>query len=126
MPIRSLQVTTTGTDGNATGSKTSDWSLRPSVLDAIKVDYAGTAPATTDLTISEADGLGRTLLTLSNLATDGVYYPRHTTHDAAGADAGTKAPYVIEGRITAAVAQSNALAPAVTVELQVIENTDVR
>ena len=126
MPIRTLKVTTTGDAGLATGTKTSDFELRPSILDAVKVDYHASAPATTDLTISEAGGLGRTLLTLSNINTDGTYYPRHTTHDNVGADAGSKAPYIIEGKITVALAGCDALVDAVTVSLQIVENTDVR
>jgi hypothetical protein len=126
MSIRSVQVNTTGADGAAVGSETSDWELQPCVLETIKVDYHASAPVTTDVTISEAGGLGRVLLTLTNVKDDGWYYPRHTTHDDSGADVGSRMPYILEGAITVSVAGCNALAPAVNVRLQVIENHHVR
>ena len=127
MPIRSVEVNTTGVAGSATGNKTSDWELQPCVLDAIKVDYHASAPATTVLVVSEAGGLGRTLLTLTATATDGVFYLKHAVHDEAGAVVnGLKEPYVIEGKITVTVTLSNALVPVATVTLQVLEDSNVR
>ena len=96
------------------------------MLEAVKVDFHASAPATTDVTIAEADGLGRTLLTLTNVNTDGTYYPRHPLHDTDGVEGSGITPFVVEGRITVAVAGCNALDPAVTVTLMVIENADVR
>jgi hypothetical protein len=125
MPIIGpITVTTTGSAGAATGQKDTI-KLDPCLLEAVKIDYHASAPGTTDLTLSEVDGLGRDLLVLSDNATDGIYYPRHTTHDDAGADAGSKTPYVIEGAIRVALAECDALTDAVQVWLQTVDNMDV-
>lgn len=126
MPVHSFPVTTTGEDGVAAGSVTT-FALAPgAVLDAIKLDYGATAPASTDVTITEVGGLQRTVLAVANSATDGVYYPRHTTHDESGADTAGQQAFLLEGALTIAVAQSNALAPAVTVSIQTIQNMAAR
>ena len=125
MPIYRLKVTTTGVGGSAVGSAVLPFDLPPCLLEAVKVDYHASAPNTTDLTLVETKGLGRTLLTLANNATDGTYYPRHTTHDTAGADAGSKTPFVVEGPLQVSLAQCDALIDAVTVDLLLVENRNV-
>lgn len=53
------------------------------LLYAVKVDYSGSAPGTTDVIITESGGLGQAILTLSNQNTDVVRYPRATAHKVA-------------------------------------------
>jgi hypothetical protein len=126
MPIIGpITVTTAGVAGSAVGSADLPYKLDPCLLEAVKIDYHASAPVTTDVTISEVQGLGRNLLVVSNNATDGTYYPRHTTHDPVAADAGNKTPYVIEGTIRVSVAQADALTGAVQVWLQTVDNVEV-
>lgn len=126
MPIIGpITVTTTGDAGSAVGTGDTPIQLDPCLLEAIKLDYHASAPATSEVTISEVNGLGRDLLVVSNNKTDGTYYPRHATHNPAAADAGSKTPYVIEGTIRISVAQCDALAGAVQVWLQTVDNVQV-
>lgn len=113
-----IKVTTTGSAGSAAGSADSD--PINGILRAIRVDYHASAPATTDLTVTELNSLGRTLLTKTDTATDDIVYPTVEADDAAfAAIADTVWPICIDGRVRVSVAQSNALAPAVTVWVQV-------
>jgi hypothetical protein len=64
-------------------------------IKAIHVDYDSTAAATADLVLS--DNEGQTILTLTDINTDGWYYPRANAQDATGVDrvfiaAGQKIP----------------------------------
>ncbi len=120
-----IEVATTGADGAATGTGYSDAPLN-GTLRMIVVDWAATAPgATSDLTVTvEADGNhpAVTLFSKSDSATDVTAYPRVQATDTAGT--GIADQYVslpVAGRIKAAVAQCNALAPAVTVTVYVEE-----
>lgn len=111
-------VTTTGSAGSATGSTDSD--PINGKLVSVTVDYHASAPATTDLTIVELSPPARTLLTKTDTATDDIVYPTVEADDAAfAAITDTVWPIYIDGRVRVSVAQSNALAPAVKVYLQV-------
>lgn len=114
-----VAVTTTGAAGSATGSaQTIDLPLG-SWLIGVRVDYHASAPATTDVTISETDGLGQTLLTLTDNNTDGVYYPVTEICDDEGtAITGSYNMYAVEGPLTVAVAGCDALTDAVVVTIQ--------
>ena len=113
-----IKVTTTGSAGSAAGS--ADSAPINGILRAIRVDYHASAPATTDLTVTELNSLGRTLLTKTDTATDDIVYPTVEADDAAfAAITDTVWPICIDGRVRVSVAQSNALAPAVTVWVQV-------
>lgn len=112
-----IQVTTTGSAGSATGSTTGT-NLVHGYLMGVYIDYHASAPSTTDITISEANGLGRTLLAVSDNATDGAYNPQCQICDNGGTAKTFYWPYYLDGvNIKVDVAQSNALAPAVTVKL---------
>ena len=126
MPDYTLVVNTTGSAGSATGSKTTPALESGQVLEAIKVDYHGSAPATTDLVVSEVGGLQQTLLTLTNTNTDGIYYPRHALHDAVGAEGSGLDLFQVEGQLQVAVSGCDALAPAVTVTLRTLSGAQVR
>lgn len=83
--MRTLELKAT-TDGSGNGTATAA-NQRQGWIEAIDVDYASSADAGTDVTISCVDGPGRdiTILTLSNNKTDGWYYPRAVAHSPAGA-----------------------------------------
>lgn len=124
--IAVIRVTTTGAGGAATGEATMDpgkllqGANRTAFLWSLHVDYNAAAPGTTDLVVKEVGGLGRTLLTLTNKNTDGVYYPRFTVHKADGTDRDTAEAAVLEGPLKVEVAQCDALDPAVVVTAQLV------
>lgn len=82
--MRTLELKAS-TDGSGDGIDTAAYS-RQGWIEAIDVDYAGTADAGTDVVISCVSGPGRdlTILTLTNNKTDGWYYPRAVAHTPAG------------------------------------------
>ena len=100
-----IDITTTGTAGSATGSGTTSRPVN-GMIAAIKVDFTSQAN-TADTTI--VDGMGQAILTLTNVNTDGWYYPHPEIQDPAGADINKHTcPFVVDSYITASVAQSNA------------------
>lgn len=112
--ITAVTVTTTGSAGVATGSATSQ--RLKGTLNAIRVVYNGSAPATTDLTITETNAMGRAILTLVNTNTSAVYYPEVQSSGLTGSAISAEYKEIyIDSEVTIAVAQSDALAPAVTV-----------
>lgn len=120
-----IGVTTTGSAGSATGSTTTVEFPPGTLLECVKIDYHASAPATTDLTITEAEGLQRDVLTLTDTNTDGTYYPRHGEHDPDGTAGSGVGHFVIEGALTIALAQSDALTDAVLVTFQTMRNKDL-
>lgn len=58
------------------------------LIEAIRVEYNGSPPATTDLVIktkgANAAPGSNTIMTLTDAAADGWFYPRHVIHDDAG------------------------------------------
>lgn len=117
--ILEVAVTTTGNPGSATGNSESD-SVN-GTLYAVYLDYHASAPgATTDVTVTMTEDPGVTLLTVTDNATDGWYFPREAVCSNAAAGLtydGTRtvneAPPVA-GHLTIAVAGCNALTGAVT------------
>lgn len=110
-------ITTTGSDGAATGAATTELLLGELV--DVHLDYHASAPATTDVTLSYAT-LGDPLLTVANSATDARYHPRASLVTTAGAAiTDGHAALTLCDRVTIAVAGSNALATAVTVTIRV-------
>lgn len=128
MPVYEIAVTTTGNAGQAAGVAImpdglfTQWPSfrRAPFLWALRVDYHANAPATTDVVISEDGGLGRTLLTLTNRNTDGVFYPRYPVHDGEGAEESQREAAVLEGPLKVAVAGCDALEDAVVVTAQIV------
>lgn len=116
---RILKVTTTGADGAAGGTKQTELPVT-GFIESIQLDYHASAPGTTmDVTITEVGGLGRTILTRTNTATDGIFYPRVPAQDTNGADITGQYTWIyLSGtHILVTVAQSNALDPAVTAKI---------
>lgn len=110
--------TAAGSAGSATANTTSSNVILGRVL-AAHVVYNDSPPAgTTDVTIATAGTTGgppaNTILTLTNAATDGWFYPRHQVHDATGAGVtydGTNEVYEappIYDKVTITIAGANA------------------
>jgi len=112
-----VKIATTGSAGSATGSAVV--ALPPCELVALHLDYNASAPgATTDVTFTAIGGdqADVTVMTRSNSATDGWFYPKVQKHDSsAAAITGDYADPPIHNNLLIAVAQSNALSPCVTV-----------
>lgn len=115
MRVIPVAVTTTGAAGSASGNATSE-PLRGE-LKAIYLDFHASAPATSDTTVSYAT-VGGTILAVTNSATDAMFAPRMKPVDNANA-AITNAhdEFPLADKITVAVAQCDALAPALTAYL---------
>lgn len=114
-----VTVTTTGSDGSATGTGTS-----PTIngaVHSIYVNYHASAPNTTTVDIDEVGGAARKLLDLGGANTDAGYYPRIQASGNTGS--ALDAQYdrlVLAGRpVTVSVGASNALTGAVVVTLVV-------
>jgi hypothetical protein len=109
-----IKVTTTGAAGSASGSAQTV-PIQGFLLD-VYIDYHASAPATTDVTIS--DPVFGNLLVVSNNKTDGKYSPREPNCDAAGAANGRYDLVPINSKLTVAVAQADALTDCVVLTLR--------
>ena len=116
-----LKVSTTGVAGSASWS--SILAVPLSELVAVYVDYHGSAPSTTDLTLkSPVNPASVTLMTLTNTNTDAWKYPKVQKHDNVGAAiTGDYADPVVHGNLQCDLAQCDALTDAavLTVYLRV-------
>jgi hypothetical protein len=118
------QLTPVGSAGSASGTAAFG-QIADGTLYAVYLDYAGSAPATTDVEIKTSDP-AIAVLTVSNHATDGWYFPRlRTVSNTAArftieADADGQA-LPIEGQLNLVVAQSNAISNGVTAYVYVEE-----
>lgn len=114
-----VTITTTGSAGSATGEAYSP-AMDGFLLD-IYLDYNASAPATTDLTVTDAQR-GDTLLTLTSTATDARVALREQAKDNAGAlIGGLYELYPLNGSLKFALAQCDALAVALTVYIRYLE-----
>ncbi len=101
-----VHVNTTGAAGSATGSAQSI-PINGLLLD-VYLDYHASAPATTDVTISDA--IFGNVVVKSNNATDCKLAPREQLCDVNAADTGLYDMIPINGQLTIAVAQADELA----------------
>jgi len=121
-----IPITTTGADASALGSGTSP--MVRGKLHAVFLDYHASCPATADVTVSMAEAPSKTLLTVTDSATDGWYFPRNAVHSTAGAALtydGTRPvaeAFPITGRLTVAIAGANALTNCVVAYLYIEED----
>jgi hypothetical protein len=114
----SIPVTTAGTAGSATGTATSIIPLH-GYLESVKTKLTGQGGATPTVTITEADGLARTLLTLASMSADGMDSPRYLIQGGDGADiAANYTRRYINGKITVSVTGADAAANGVVVTIQ--------
>ncbi len=113
-----LPVVTVGADGEAVGSASLD--RANGMLLGIYFDYHASAPATTDVTVT-MNRPPLTLLTIANAVTDGYKAVRVLAVGVDGADiAGQYELFPVDGKLTISVAQSNALSPAVTAYVHIL------
>lgn len=80
MAIRRTQITvvTAGSSGSATGYTDSAGVIDGDIL-SVHINYDGSAPSTTDITIAEANNDPSTpVLTKANNNADGWFYPRNS------------------------------------------------
>lgn len=113
MPTYTYTIATTGDAGSATGTVTTD--ALSGFVEAVQLDYNASAPATTDVTITEANGMTRAIVTNTDSATDAVIYPASKVTGSTDAYRRYALDYM---RLTIAVADCDALSPAVTVRIQ--------
>ena len=111
---QNIKITTAGGAGAATGSGTSI-PVQGFLLDVF-IDYHADAPATTDVTISQAT-FGN-IVVKSNNATDAWLVPRKQTCDQAAADSGSYDLIPVSGPLTIAVAEADALTDCVSVTIR--------
>ncbi len=109
-----IAITTAGGAGAAVGSGTS-LPIMGFLLD-VYLDYDAAAPATTDVTISDA--IFGNVLVKSNNATDGWYAPRKQSCDPAAADTGAYELIPLSGPLTIAVAECDAITDAVVATIR--------
>jgi hypothetical protein len=121
-----VKVSPAGADGSASGENTSEAGPR-GFLESVQIDYT-TQHANTDVVLTEASGMARTLLTVSNNNTDVVKYPRVQVHDTSGAAltldgtrASTSRIYLCGNKLTVTVAQGTEVTNGVIVRLLVSE-----
>lgn len=113
-----IPVTTTGTAGAATGSATSDSTIMGFLVDVF-LDYHASTPATADVTISFATR-GGTIATATSTATDILIAPRQGLVTSAGvAITDSHAMFLLNDKVTVAVAEGDALTDAVVAYLRV-------
>ncbi len=110
MAIRRTTISVTGATGGAgvaTATANSD-KLVTGYIVAVHLAYLDTPPATTDVTITTTESPTPTILTVSNAATDGWFYPRAsavTTANGAITDSAEK--IAVSGYLTGTIAQAN-------------------
>ena len=120
--VESISVTTTGAAGSAAGTTTTGYSYF-GYIKAIKLNYHADAPATTDVTITTATAPAITICTATNAVTDIWRFPRIKVEDNAGTAQNQWVPTPIADMITVTVAQADALAGCVVVEIWLDEES---
>lgn len=117
-----LAVNTAGSAGSASGDNTTAIRGIKGALMSVRFDYHASAPATTDLTLTEIGGAGRTLLTLTNINTDGEYPIRIAEVGTTGTALGTYTPILLDGvQLKVALAQCDQLTNAVVAYFYILQ-----
>lgn len=115
-----LPVTTTGADASGVGENTSV-TISGALLN-VYLKFHASAPATTDVTITEVGGAARTLLTLTNVNTSGNYPVRIAEVGVTGTAGTGVTPFYLPGvAIKVAVAGCNALTEAVVAFFDILQ-----
>ena len=120
--IITLTVNTVGGAGSAVGATTSTLPVT-GWLEAVKIVYNGSAPASTDLNLNEIGGLGRTLLTITNSNTPVTLYPEvYVSNPTATVLTTLTKPYFIDlARLQVGIAGCDPLTAAAVVTIQIRE-----
>ncbi|MFZ2097327.1 MAG: hypothetical protein WAV05_11890 [Anaerolineales bacterium] len=111
-----IKITTAGGAGAAVGSAVTV-PIQGFLLD-VYIEYHASAPATTDLAIT--DPVFGTIFSVSNSNTDRWYAPRKQTSDYIGVSTGLYDLIPINSALTISIAQADALTDCVTVTLRYI------
>lgn len=106
-----VSVTVAGADGSAAGTANSAGIVNGKLV-AVYIDFI-TQPATADTTLATVNAPAKTLLTVTDSATDGWYYPRYIIHSEAaaaltGTSGGDRSMHPINDYVKVTVAQGNA------------------
>lgn len=122
-----LTITSSGADGSASGSATTQSVIQGRVV-RVDVDFAGGITTTTDLTLAGANDLvSANIVNITNSATDAVLYPHVQVTNNAGTGLtldGTRLKtdyYPVADVLTLSIAQTTAATPAVTVDIYYAE-----
>lgn len=100
--MQSWYVCTVDSDGSGDGDNLSatnvpQWNgMFHGELKGVRVEFGGTPDAATDTILSETTGLQRTLLTLTNVITDGVYNPVDVRDDGTGSALTDYQPFIVD------------------------------
>jgi hypothetical protein len=111
-----LTLTATGAAGSATGSQVSSNPVRGHMY-AVHLDYAAGISSTTDITLATQNAPVVTIMTISNNATDGWYYPavEQTSNVGAGLSVYDRPPMADYLSVSAAQTTSSTSVVTVTV-----------
>jgi len=114
MTIRTQQVTLTpvGVAGSATAN--GQTGVISGYVVAVHLEFT-TQPATADVTIATVNAPIKTILTITDSATDAWYYPRHLVHGETGTAltgtaGGDRTPIPVDDHIKVTIAQGDAVA----------------
>jgi hypothetical protein len=111
MAIQRLKLAVTGAAGGAGVATASATTSRivTGVIRAVHLAYTDTPPATTDVTIAEASqSPAMSVLTVSNAAADGWFFPMAQADNQVGADiSGMGTPIAVSDYLTVTIAQAN-------------------
>jgi len=110
-----VTVATTGNAGAALGSSTFG-PIGPGWLDAVYFDFDASITTTTDITLSYYSPSWGDIITMTNSATDTLYYPRLAPHATTGIAFTDDAvvPWLVDGTLKLNVTQSTSATVAVT------------
>ncbi len=115
-------TTTTGGAGTSTGDNTTSGGGIQGALMSVYLAFHASAPNTTDVTITEVGGAGRTFLTLTDVNTSGEYPIRVAEKGVTGTALGTYAPFLLPGvQLKVALAQCNVLTDAVVATFYILQ-----
>ena len=109
--IRREQITVTGAEGGSGSATATAFSSRSIVgmILSVHVEYTDSPPATTDVTIQEANNdPAMSILTLSNANSDGWFHPVVESHDTDGGElSGRSTPIAVTDTVQVTIAQAN-------------------
>lgn len=114
---RTINITTTGVAGSASGSGTIN-RCEGLLLD-IFINYHASCPATADVTISDA--VFGNIVVKSNSNTDAWIAPRKDTCDVAAASTGMYDLIPLNGSLNVSIAQADALTDCIVVTIRFIK-----
>jgi hypothetical protein len=116
-----LYVIRANTNGSGAATGATAQPIR-GFLQGVQVTLGGTPADTTDVTLTEETGLGRALLTLTDISASGYYNPQDEIDNTSGAAQDLYAPFYLNWtKVTLTVAQAVAdTTDAVVVTLNIV------